>query len=975
MREAGAHSVYTIPAGVPFARALAAQILKDYKGSPEALPLMRILLPTRRAARVLREAFLRESGGKPLLLPQMSALGDIEEDELSLHMLGAGMEEVLDLKPALPALKRQLLLARLVRQMREDFSPDQAVALAGNLGAFIDHVHTENLDLNGLHALVPDRLAAHWQVTLDFLKILSEHWPKILEEEGAVDAAARRNRLILALNDYWEKHPPDFPVIAAGSTGSIPATAKLLSVVAGLPKGRVVLPGLDTGMDAESWDCIAESHPQAGLKHLLEVMDVPREAVQPWPFEKKCGGEQRRVLATEIMRPAATSSAWQDLAGKDFGGALENLGFIECAGPQEEALVVAALMREALEEEGRTAVLVTPDRQLARRVSAAAQRWGIALDDSAGAGLHQASIGQFADLFLKACLSDFAPVAVLALLKHPLMRLGLERRVLEEGTAELDIALRGYKPPAGFAGLKGRLGEKDENALAVLGAFEKTALIFLKEASSCDFTQILKAHLAALESLAGAETLWAGESGEAASQFFAETLQHGHIVQDLNLKNYAALMQQLMKAVTVRPAYGTHPRLQILGQLEARLVDADLVIMGGLNEGIWPPAPGFDPWMSRPMRKDFGLPAPERAVGLAAHDFVQGFCAPHVVMTRSIRSDGTPTIPARWLQRLETVLHAAGQDIKTLYRDGALGWVRLADHADAVEPIKRPAPAPPVPLRPAALPVTKIENWMKDPYSIYARYILGLKKLDPLERPVDHALRGEILHKILQRFVSQRQNDDFSGNRDEVKRNLHDIAKTVLDAPEIDPALWIFWWPRFARIADWILEYEAVWRSRFTPVSNEARGEISIDGFSLSARADRIDAGDGGAGIIDYKSGGSFSKSGILNGKLPQLPLEGLILSRGGFEAAPKKLASLSYWVLTGGGTPGKVVEISDGLEDLIAEAEAGLKALIALFACEETPYDSVPDPENAPRFNDYEHLARIREWGVVGDSDETEAA
>ena len=430
-----------------------------------------------------------------------------------------------------------------------------------------------------------------------------------------------------------------------------------------------------------------------------------------------------------------------------------------------------------------------------------------------------------------------------------------------------------------------------------------------------------------------------------------------------------------MQGVTVRPAYGTHPRLKILGQLEARLVDADLVVLGGLNEGTWPSDPAHDPWMSRPMRGDFGLPGAERSIGLAAHDFVQGFCAPEVVITRAARSGGTPTVPSRWLQRFSTVLQAA--NIELTQNFAAAEWAESLDAAGAPTPFRRPEPKPPVDVRPDSLSVTRIEEWMRDPYSIYARSILKLRQLDPLEKAPDAAERGKLLHKILKEFAAQCP-AEMPPNAVDI---LHNIAQTELAKAHEDPAVWSFWWPRFSRIADWLVQHEKDWRQTFKPAVIETKGitkiESKIDSenpFTLEATPDRIDTGPDGAAIIDYKSGGSYSKIGISNGDKPQLALEALILKQGGFGKLKPDTASLSYWVLTGGTSPGKITAIDGNVDDIIQNTENGLKALITAFRNPDTPYYSLPRPERAPNYNNYEHLARVLEWAVLGDHD-SEAA
>ncbi len=968
--------IYNIPAGVPFAKALAAQILLETKNDPALLAAYRIFLPSRRACRNLREAFLVETAGRPLLLPHMQSLGDVDEEEL----IFADLPELLNIPPALPPMKRRFLLAKLI-ESRPDYhgKPDQALALAIALGQLMDHIYTENLNIKDLDKLVPDEFASHWQITLDFLKIISEYWPKILSEHGAIDEADRRNRLTLALANHLEKAQPAAPIIAAGSTGSIPATARLLEVIAGLPQGRLVLPGLDETIDDESWESLEDHHPQFGLKNLLSKLKIDRNSVQTWHMahQERPINQSRRLLATEIMRPAATTQQWQNLADNTdkrnkLEAAFNHLDLIECEHDHQEAQTIAILLREILEDPNKTAVLITPDRNLARRVRASMRRWNIELDDSAGEPLSNTPTGRFLKASLEALISDFSPVALLSLLKQP----HLKNFASKETLHHLDIALRGPKPPNGLDGIKQRL-HTDPKSLALIEKLQKLAPSPQQTAS---LKKHIAAHLKFAENLTGTD-LWQNEGGEAAAAFFAELLSHADLITTLTPAQYLAIIDTLMQTITVRPAYGTHPRLHILGQLEARMINADRVILAGLNEGIWPPDPGHDPWMSRPMRTKFGLPSPERSIGLAAHDFVQGFCAPEVILTRSKRSAGTPTIPARWLQRLNAILDVIHIKEFRANKNPALLWAKSMDQNPSqngrTEPIARPAPTPPAPSRPTQLPVTKIETWLKDPYAIYARYILGLKKLNTLEELPDTAFKGGVLHTILERFVAQHQNTCIKTNWGNLYDKIHEDAKSVLQETETDPALWQFWWPRFARLASWFLDHQSQWQMTYSPLQLEAKGSIQIGNFTLTGVADRIDQNkSNGAAIIDYKSAGSYTQKSIANGQNPQLALEAMMLAAGGFENTPAlEPETLVYLVLNGTGDGGKAITYDKDIPELIENTRTSLSRLITVFADETTPYHSIPNPANAPRFSDYTHLARIGEWGVVGDDEPLEDA
>ncbi len=989
-------SVFNIPSGAPFARMLAKGLLAEAGDDPLALTKMRILLPTRRACRTVREAFLQESGGKPLLLPRLQPLGDVEEDELLIGLAGTDLAaEMTALPPAMPPLRRRILLARAIGKMK-DVAQNQelALVLAGDLAALLDQVHTEGLDFSALPTLVDERFARHWQLTTDFLKILSDVWPGILEAHGAIDVADRRNRLLRILAAHWQDAPPSGKVIAAGSTGSIPVVGDLLGVIARMEQGCLVLPGLDQAMDDESWAAVDDTHPQATLKYLLERIGCTRGDVKPWAgLDDADIQAPRRHLATEIMRPAATTDRWNGLAGEadTIQTAIVHLERLDCDTQEEEARAIALIFRHTLETDGKTAALVTSDRRLARRVVAACRRWGLTVDDSAGQRLHETGTGLYLRLVMQAANEGLSPGALLALLRHDLCSAGLSHRRLEMMAGAMEKALlRGPKPPPGFAGLRGRAAAPHRlpadspaitDSLALLDRLEPalSPLLALCDGAEHPVELWIRHHLQAAEALAasddrsGPERLWQGEAGEEAARFFASLLEESGSFPPLDGIGYLSALTVLMSNCPVRPRYGAHPRLAILGQLEARLLQADTVILGGLNEASWPQDAGHDPWMSRPMRQQFGLPLPERSIGLAAHDFVQGFCAPHVVLTRPIRLNNAPTIPARWLQRLDTVLQAAGVEMVR----PPTPWLALAramDHSVETRPCPRPAPCPPLDRRPSELPVTQIEAWLQDPYSIYAKYVLRLRKLNDLEKIPDASSRGTFLHHVLNEFV-QDHPDALPQHAEQilVDRGLQHF-RTLMD----DSGFWRYWLPRFARIAGWIVRHESEWRQGARNAATEIQGRSILDApggpFTLTARADRIDRlKAGGMAIIDYKTGGvNLNKSAMKDGRAPQLPLEGMILNEGGFgEAAQGETRYLGYWKLTGGLREGDEIAIADDdVSAAIQEAKDGLLALIGAFRDPSTPYLSLPDPERVPRFQDYAHLARVQEWSVADDAE-----
>ncbi|HEY1795753.1 MAG TPA: double-strand break repair protein AddB [Stellaceae bacterium] len=978
--------IFTIPADRPFLATVARGLVAEADGDPLKLSRMTVLLPTRRAVRSLREAFLRltgeSTGGAPLLLPRMRPIGDLDADELGFDGSGGdGSEEAsLAVPPAIPELRRSLLLTRLVldwnaREGTGPLLPGQAAALARALARLIDTAATEGADFARLTDLAPAELAEHWQTVLRLLDILPREWPAILAAEGALDPSERRNRLIARQAAQWRAHPPHHPVIAAGLTGGIPALETLISVVANMTQGTVVLAGLDGACTETEWHEIGQdpAHPQYLLAGLLKRLDIDPESVRQWPAEMApaSGRAARLALAANALRPAALTDAWRRLppASPD---ALAGMSRHDCASPQDEAVTAALLLRRKLETPGATAALVTPDRELARRVATELRRWGIEIDDSAGVPLNRTPPGAFLRLVLDLAGSGLAPVPLLAALKHPLAAGGIPRERFRDAARRLEDRIRGPRPAPGFAGLRAALTAEDREAAALVDRLAGClgALPDMLANEAVPIADIAAAHVAAAERLAatdeesGAARLWSEPAGEVAARFCHDLIDAARDFPPLRGRDYPPLFEALVAGAVVRPAYGNHPRLSIWGLVEARLQQADLVVLGGLNEGTWPGIPGYDPWMSRQMRQKFEIALPERAIGIAAHDFASALGAPEVALTRAARREGAPTVPSRWLLRLDAVLRAVGLE-GVLGPDPEIGAAaRSRDQPREHRPIPLAAPRPPLAARPRRLSVTQIETWLRDPYAIYARHILKLKARDPLDADPDRADLGNAIHKALGDFVG-RYPRELPPN---AEWKLLCIGEASFGAFLARPAVWGFWWPRFERIARWFIAEEARRRAAFAHSVSECEGSLVVAApggpFTIRAIADRIDRhADGGLAIIDYKTGAVPKTADIDAGIAVQLPLEGAIARDGAFPGIAGIPASLEYWKLGGGDPAGEVCPIGDGdPAALIDGVLAAIRDLIARFDDPATPYEPVPNPQWAPRFSDYAQLERLDE-------------
>lgn len=974
--------LYTIPPDVPFLERLAEGILERAGGLTPELARMIVLLPTRRACRSLRDTFLNLSEGTPVLLPRLQPLGDVDQDELDLRLAGIyGVEGLTSVPPAIEPAKRLFLLMGLIEKWNPGLSPDQSLQLAKSLAVLLDQVHTEDLDYTKLAALVPETLSEHWQLTLKFLTIITEAWPQILAHEGQIDPADRRNRLRKLMAQSWQDHPPDAPVIAAGSTGSIPSTAALLDVVSRMEQGAVILPGLDLELDETSWSSLEDTHPQATMRALLTRFGAERADVALWGT-RPVAPTPRRLLGRALMQPADTVQAWtlyDDAQKQDLQESLAGISLIEAETPAEEALAIAVLMRETLETPGATASLITPDRTLARRVCSALRQWNVMVDDSAGTALPATDAGQMAMMALECALNTFSPLSLLNLLRHPFNKIANDPVLISLFDRSL---CRGARPRPGIAGLRDRaasLKNPRPELDALLDTIEAAFMPLAELRGAHPPSDYAKALARVCETLAGdRDFLWSRDDGDALSGVLRDFIAHAETLKAADMAAFSGLLGQMMAQCSVRPGYGGHSRLTILGQLEARMVSADLMILGSLNETSWPAEPQHDPWMSRPMRKEFGLPSPERSIGLSAHDFVQALSQRRVALTRSLKAGGVQTVPSRWLQRFATLRTAANLDMDP--RPACLEWARqLYDPEGEQVAATCPEPRPATQDRPVQLSATWIEKWLKNPYQVYAAKILRLRLLDLIDQESDASDRGSFIHDVLQEFGEQTRERLPA----DPQALLFDIAHRKIAGQGLDSAAWQYWKPRLERALAWVARQEKAWREEASPYLIEATGTHGFtldDGstFTLTAKADRIDRlKSGGVAIIDYKTGEPPSKSQMLSGQACQLPLEGVLMRKGGYGAV-LPVEVLSHWKISGGRDAGKVQNTDPSTKDgdMIDAAESGLTTLVTQYRQQDTPYKAVAPSGN--RIYDDEkamaHLARTAEWSSI-ETDDTDGS
>lgn len=1024
--------VLSIAAASPFIRTLIDALLDGrlvegfrHDGSPLALADVTIYVPTRRAARELRSGFLDRLGDQSAILPVIRPLGEFDDDswiagapELDLLPAIEPMERIVRLAPLVQAWKRRLpshLAALYGEDLAIPASLSDAIWLARDLSGLIDEIETEGGDWTRLADLVPAELAGWWQVTLDFLQIVTTAWPQFLMEAGRVNPAHHRDSQIRAEADRLRMRILKGPVIAAGSTGSIPATAGLLTTISRLERGAVVLPGLDRQMDESSWEAIGREnappaihgHPQTALKKLLRRLGIDRHEVlelgDPQPAVAA-----RVALLGEALRPAETTEAWaldrDKLTAMVECGALDDVTLIEAANEREEALAIAIALRLAVQEPQRTAALVTTDRDLARRVAGELRRFGIIADDSAGTLLAGEPPVVLMRLAVETALRPGDAVTVLSLLKHPLLHLGLPRGQVRQAAETIDlVALRGGtgRPDITAIGrnFQERLAAHEEQArkpfwlarldtdrrmeaggVADLLARAVQPLAELRGRDEIDLKEALHATVNVIEAIGRDEKgrldpLYGGDAGGRLVDFL-----HGLAKLEAPLAfapaEWPDILAALIASETVKPTPAGDPRVSIWGPLEARLQTADTMVIGGLNEGNWPRKAEADRFMSRMMKQGLELEPPERRIGQSAHDFVMAMANPRVIVTRSARAGEAPAVASRWLQRLLTCAGPeAANAIRVRGRD-YLDWTRRIDERPDMALAGRPEPRPPVPVRPTHFSVTDVETLRRDPYAIYARKILRLLPIDPLLRDPGAAERGTLFHAILHGFAVAGI-DPFAS--DAVDR-LMMIGREKFDEVALPPDVDAVWWARFAKMANSFVVWE---RSRVgvTRRIAEARADataIGATGVTLSGYADRIDLRPAGmADIIDFKTGTNPSRGQAHSLLAPQLALEAALLMRGAFaeigEAMP---AELAYVRLKANGDVDHdaIHEFKKELKsgpDLADEAWGRLERLIAYYQQPANGYISRAVPFREGDFSgDYDHLARVHEWSAGGDGE-----
>lgn len=948
--------LYALPPGIDFGL----EVLRGLRQRYDTLQDAVIYVNTRRLQRRLTELML---DGSPQVLPRIKLITDIASDPL----LGT-------MPPAVSALRRKLELSRLVRRLVEaeqDIGRSAIYAVTDSLMSLINEMQDEGVDPAVLDTLDVADESGHWKRARDFLRISVEYCQSA---PSGPDAAARARAAILAQISDWQSDPPDHPVIMAGSTASRGTTFLLAEAIAALPQGAVILPGVDSTMPRPIWDSLSdpltgEDHPQYRAAKLAQALDIHPADIPGWTTTPPPSADRNQLVGL-ALRPAPVTDGWMrdGPALSNLPAATQAITLLEAPSPRIEAEAIALRLRQSASD-GSTVALISPDRVLTRMVTAALDRWGIVPDDSAGLPLHLSPPGRLLRDIASFLSKPADAQGLLILLKHPLAHSTDDRGDHLRWTRELELSLRRYGPP--FPTPQTLFDWSKTNPGSERWANWVADLLSVQVSGTQSLAQHVERHMWFAETLSSggfddAGALWEAATGRAARAVMDELAAQADAGDDLHPVDYVALVDNLLQTQEVHDRDAGHPHVLIWGTLEARVQSAPMVILAGLNDGVWPSAPGADPWLNRRLRAQAGLLLPDRQIGLSAHDFQMAIAAPEVWLTRSVRSEESETVPSRWLNRLTNLLEglSAGQPCLDQMRHRGAHWIAQAqalDRPDAPKPpAARPSPRPPVAARPKSLRITDIAKLGRDPYDIYAREILRLKRLDPLYMNADARDKGIAIHEIMERFAKRA-----GTNSKDLEKSLLCETETVLNDKCHWPISRNLWRAQMERNAAAIVASEIARRESGRLFAVEISGETEVAGVMLRGRADRIDVTDDGRAIIyDYKTGAPPTAN-AQKALDKQLLVEAAMIEQGAFADLGRRAVLRAEYLQIGSQVRSVAAPLADcppeqtwaDLITALTKWQDRARGYTARMAAQTTQFDG-----------DYDHLARYGEWDASQD-------
>ena len=996
-------NIYNISPRYSFLDVLAKYVLETAKEQNLNIANDLILLPTRRSCRYLKEIFFNLNGKNASLLPTIRSLGDIDENGIAL--LDYENEELeIDLPPAISSIERNLILSSMVKVKMKDLSEEQTYSLAVDLAHLMDTVEMEELSFDNLKNIVSVEYSEHWQETLEFLKIITEEYPKVLAYYNLINPVARKVKLIEKQIDFWKKYPRKGRIFAGGSTGSLVPIAKMLKTIANMKNGFLILPGLDKNISDSDFEILTsdltlnQNHPQYGLLKLIKGLSLKVSDIPELPLYENydIAPQSREALSSYIMLSPQMNDSWENLrkSQKFEQNTLDGVSEITFDDESEEVLGLSLLLRKSIEENKKT-LLITPDRKIAKSVSNKLKRWNVLVDDSAGIPASDTITGNYFLLVLKMIYDDFSPYSLLAVLKHKYTHLGYSKEALETIITkfEKDI-LRLYGnvkniedieallnlSPSSLAKKSPRYNSKQtESSTPIISDLIKRVkgltndfYTLMKSKEKYNLYDLLVKHIQLVESFVSSEeintndTLYSSDLHEQFSSEIRDLLDSLKVLKNkkdnLNIdcmtaSAYFVFISNYFLSLNLRPTIGTDSNIAIMNSIEARLLPADLYIMSGLTDGVFPSVSSDDPWMNRAMKASFGLPLPERKIGLSSHDFIEFFCKKNVIMTHSSKIDKKTTITSRWLSKFSAIKEICNIKTDDYVSKEVKSWINNFNIEKNISRYLRPAPKLPkeIRMKPIKFSATEIETFLKDPYEIFVKKFLSLYKQDEINSNQLHIEFGDIIHNALDIFVKNNYQTS-----DELLNLMQQQISPTMNISQID-----FWKPRFKEIAEWFVKSYTENKNKIQKSIVEEKGSFEfIKDFILEAKADRIDVlTDGTLSIMDYKTGNPPSEKSVKRGDSPQLLVETIIAENNGYKNLPKnsKVSEIKYIKLKKDDLGHEI--IIDDIEDAVNNLQKILFNTVKEFRNEDTPFYSQPNESKKLKFSNYDHLARIKEW------------
>lgn len=934
-----------------------------------------ILLPSRRSCNELKRIFLENSSNSAIILPNIRAIGDIDYDDLVLKQINKNdLENFSDFSNNTSRIKYKILLIKELlkwakssnKNLFKDITIEQASNLALELEKFLNEVNRNGLNLDDLEKIVDDEYSQHWQEVLNFLEIFGKKWNKFIKDNNVISVVDFKSRMIEFNAEYFKKNKPLNPIVIAGVSGSVKSTCEFIKSLIKYDNCYYFFKDLNKNLTEDEWKEIGVFHPQYSFKNLLDnCINCERDRVKNLEFNNCLIVNPiiEKILSFSML-PYNETHKWQsklNIKKEDFS----HISKIECNNSFEELSVISLITKHVHETSNDNVAIITSDEIFANQLAVELKNLNLDVNNAFGNKISRTEVVKFLFLILDVIKNKYETVAFLSLLKHDFTLFGYNKNELNRLTLLLeDKILRGY----GNLGCEGILKKVNEFGNLELIDFIKKIMETLDKfkCEKLNFQSVIKLHIELAENIAsnsevvGSNAFWNNsKNGDELLNFFNEVIKESESYGDIkNCDEYSYLLDYLIAENSYSDRYSIHPMVNIISPQEAKLINYDLIILTNLNDGRFPPHISTDPWMSKSMRKAFGLPDRDELIGNFAYDFTQFLCNKKVILTRSLKEDGVPTVKSKYLMRLETFLLC--QNHLKLEENNI--WKEVFKKRNFAEQniiIKRPKPKPPLDRRPRELYATKIEKLMNNPYDIYAEKILNLKKKDDFYENKIFAFFGSAVHEALENYIKNYKAAEFA----KLYEKLIKYGKESFDKYFTDETSRELFFIRFSNIAEWFIEQDEAVRASGYNVYAERIEKLymkNID-FTIAAKIDRIEENEfGSINIIDYKTGNTPSTSDVLTAKKPQLIIEAIVLEN-------KKTDKLVYWSIKGKGDE-KIQEIDSDICELVNKGRDGIVRLITHFNVFENSYIATAFDLNDQNHyaSDYKHLSRVEEWGYL---------